>query len=949
MEGSRKRKFSDGEATLALLVPEETTHAIDESRPTHQTNTDNTFEQHGSGRTYIGSTTSDQARSHLGDSYTWNNYHGPPPTAEDLEARRHKAFMEALAFRRMDFREMAVEHAYATTCQWIFKEEAFLRWRDPASRDRNRGVFWIKGKPGSGKSTLMKCVLEHIRLQPDACTVASFFFNARGEQLERSTEGCYRTLLHQLLEQVPRLLKLVRIPAVLEKDQSWQVKVLQGILRESVLLLQQNPLVLVIDALDECLEKDIRDMVRFLENLTAASHLHGVTLWICLASRHYPSINTRFCESLVVEAAYDHAKDVRNYVQDHLNVEPTVYRSLLSDQLVRKSEGVFLWAVLVVRNINEEFDHGATQDQLQYHLSKIPKDLSVLIGSIIASRAADKHCLPALLWILSGHYNMTLEHLYHGIKSCAGNVTLSLQESHAVDRRSMIRFIVNASGGLIEMPDLIDLDPYEDDDPHNLQFIHESVRQYILMGGLASLDSRLSRDVAPNSHAILLEWCQTYFQLPLPSGTEFPVDHHTGKLAWSKLVVDYADRDAMRERVIGAFPFLEYINFYMLPHMDAAFAGKCYDLDLLYEFPLQDWIDVKNVTMFEGSYYVPSTSLLHFLLEEESAESTSDTGIVKGIFERYPANSTALRHAEDTMEVVQKRGAEICIGKDLNDFCGGLYGTPLVAAASNRTRSDIQMLLDRGADPNICGEGAGDHQYLEGDWEAPLQAAASHAKIDVVTLLLDHGANVNHRGGFHGSALSAAMWTSHEGCRQLLLDRGADINLKDSKGRNIALHGSRHPSPNDDSLRWLIAHGARAGLEQANELLRLATEKCNVDVISLLVQLGADPNNKDIHSRTGLHIIAEKDLTKFSAAYRNRRLSLATSLLDLGADVNALGGEYDTCLIAASSRGDSELVRLFLDRGAEVYHRSDKHGTALEAAEAAGHQAICSLLRLAIR
>jgi ankyrin repeat protein len=962
MEGSRKRKFSDGEATVALLVPEETTHAVDVSRPTHQTNTDNAFGQRGSGHTYTEITNSGHTRNHLGDSYTVNNYHGPPPSAEHVEEERRKTFMEALAFRRMDFRAMAVEHAYATTCQWIFKEEAFLRWRDPAFRDRNRGLFWIRGKPGSGKSTLMKCILEHIRREQRACTVASFFFNARGEALERTTEGCYRTLLHQLLEQVPRLFKSLRLPAVWNKGQDWPVEILQGILREAVLLQKQDPLVLVIDALDECPEKDIRDLLRFLEGLTESSRLHSVILWICLASRHYPGITTRFCESVVVESASDHAEDVRKYVQDSLNVEPIAQRNPLSDDLVRRSEGVFLWAILVVHDINEAFDRGATPDELQDTINKIPNDLDLLIGSIVASRASDKHCLPALLWILSGHRNMTLPDLYHGIKSSAGLLALPPQDLHAVDWRSMVRFILNVSGGLIEMPDM----EYHNGfgnwklDQHALQFIHESVRQHILMGGLESLDSRLSCNVAPNSHAILVEWCQTYIQLPLPSQTNFPVDHQTGKVAWDKLVGDYADRDAIRDRVLEAFPFLDYIGWHMLHHMDAAFAGKCYDLDCLYNFPLQDCINITNVNMCEGAYHVPSTSLLYLLLENPLVESTPDTGIIQGILERYHMGSIMHQHAEETTKTFQKRFSEICFGKDLNSYCGGRYGTPLAAASSSRDSPaavHVQMLLDRGADPNVCNgeiDICGDEVE---DWNTPLQGAVAWTDITIVKLLLDHGANVNRRGGLSGSALSAAAATLNQfgfgdrGCEvsQLLLDRGADINLEDSKGRNIALHHEAcHYSPNDEALSWLVAHGARTGFEQANELLKTATEQCKAESIRLSVQLGADPDNKDIDGCTGLYKIAEGSDAGWG--YRpDKRLSSATAFLDLGADVNALGGAYETCLIAASSKGFEELVRLFLGREAEVHHRSRKHGTALEAAEAAGHQAICNLLRLAMK
>ncbi|KAF2022452.1 hypothetical protein EK21DRAFT_83342, partial [Setomelanomma holmii] len=41
-------------------------------------------------------------------------------------------------------------------------------------------------------------------------------------------------------------------------------------------------------------------------------------------------------------------------------------------------------------------------------------------------------------------------------------------------------------------------------------------------------------------------------------------------------------------------------------------------------------------------------------------------------------------------------------------------------------------------------------------------------------------------------------------------------------------------------------------------------------------------------------------------------------LLDKGADVNAQGGEYGKALLAASARGDEAVVKLLLDKGAEA-------------------------------
>jgi hypothetical protein len=100
MEGSHKRKHSDGEASCLSLhvVSKKAPDTIDASLPTHQTNTGDAFGQRVSERTYTNLNFSGQARSHLGDSFTVNNYHGPPPSAEDLETNRHNTFMEALHF-----------------------------------------------------------------------------------------------------------------------------------------------------------------------------------------------------------------------------------------------------------------------------------------------------------------------------------------------------------------------------------------------------------------------------------------------------------------------------------------------------------------------------------------------------------------------------------------------------------------------------------------------------------------------------------------------------------------------------------------------------------------------------------------------------------------------------------------------------------------------------------
>jgi hypothetical protein len=98
---------------------------------------------------------------------------------QEADEEQHKSLMNTVAFDRTDFGKETVEPAHNRTDRWMFEEEAFLRWHDSVFRDTNHGFLGIKGEPGSGKSTLMKCILNYTVDHVPECKIISFFSNAK--------------------------------------------------------------------------------------------------------------------------------------------------------------------------------------------------------------------------------------------------------------------------------------------------------------------------------------------------------------------------------------------------------------------------------------------------------------------------------------------------------------------------------------------------------------------------------------------------------------------------------------------------------------------------------------------------------------------------------------------------------------------------------------------------
>ncbi|KAJ7111000.1 ankyrin repeat-containing domain protein [Mycena epipterygia] len=237
----------------------------------------------------------------------------------------------------------------------------------------------------------------------------------------------------------------------------------------------------------------------------------------------------------------------------------------------------------------------------------------------------------------------------------------------------------------------------------------------------------------------------------------------------------------------------------------------------------------------------------------------------------------------------------IHLGADVN-MRSDRFGTALLAAASEGYESTVRLLLESNADANV-------EEDIRGT-EIALLIASQEGHESVVQLLISLGADVNAlvEGAPIGTALQAASSRGHESIARLLIERGADVNTW-GEFFGTALHAA-----------------SRAG---------------NESLVRLLVEKKADINAQDKFSGTALQI-----------ASKAGHESLVRLLIEMGADVNAPGGDRKTLSPVALDRLAKVLVRQGFDVNdlSRVFSELGVFGTALQVASKGGHKSIVRLL-----
>jgi hypothetical protein len=224
-----------------------------------------------------------------------------PKSPGKLSKAEREELLKSLRFSQLDARLTNLRKAQSRTCRWITQRKAYKEWLESDDLKAYDGLFWIKGNPGTGKSITMKFLYQGLDRQLRNAKakdklVISFFFNARGNEFEKSTLGLYRSLLFNLFKDEPDLQEALDhchrgYHNILESG--WQLQMLKEVFEESITLLQARGkrLYCFVDALDECPEDDVQEMITDFEDLV--SNTDSRYFRVCFSSRHYPQISIR--------------------------------------------------------------------------------------------------------------------------------------------------------------------------------------------------------------------------------------------------------------------------------------------------------------------------------------------------------------------------------------------------------------------------------------------------------------------------------------------------------------------------------------------------------------------------------------------------------------------------------------------------------------------------------
>lgn len=457
-------------------------------------------------------------------------------TSHVLRDQRERV-LSSLKFESMYARENAspINQSHEGTFQWIFKDvsesnnssEDVSKYDRSLNNDSESGsssdggfyapkpvwssfvhwlqsdekFYWISGKPGSGKSSLIRYLVldprttDLLQRRPSAenTKVLRSFIWAAGNNIQRSQKGVLATLLHELLsDEAMPIDQVTKQYSMKRSIEDWSLKELQDSLQYT-LRQSSAPTCIFIDGLDEIDSREfggLRGLVKLVKSLAQIPNTK-----FCLGSRPEPLLAMEFAQLPQLRLQDLTRKDMRKHVEESLReiheryITQDRFQKLI-ETILRQAEGVFLWVSLVTRSIC----NGLIADEwdtLLERVKQLPSDLHDLYQnmwnrmnkedqqlyksdaasyfSLVCQRLEENQSAPLLfVMMISTKPELRRRFLAGGQEN---NEEYLIGELQIFRRQVQVR-----CAGLLDVPE-VRIECLIDEDP--ITFIHRSARDFI--------------------------------------------------------------------------------------------------------------------------------------------------------------------------------------------------------------------------------------------------------------------------------------------------------------------------------------------------------------------------------------------------------------------------------------------------------------------------------------
>ncbi|KAH7109608.1 ankyrin repeat protein, partial [Dendryphion nanum] len=822
--------------------------------------------------------------------------------------------------RKIDGNREAGENP-KNTCEWLLEDPQYRLWMNEP-----RGLFWIKGNPGAGKSVLMKFAVMRMNHENPGAIVLSFFLHGRGKILQKTPLGLFRALLNSMLKYFPQYLsdltKLFedrekRFGSFLENRWDWAEKELQEFMLKVLTHGTRNrPVIMFVDALDECGKDVAKGLLTYFKDIMEEIESNGAQVKICFSSRHYPILGHGTMPGISVEERND--KDIRSVIQRKFKeIEPEARRRQLEKDILLKAQGGFQWAVLVADMIADENATGTKAEKLIEKLASTPEDLEELYTEILsnATDAEKEQMVKLAQWILFSERPLSVQELRDALATDKEMTYTTVSELRSDEvwiqpSARFERYVTHISRGLVEFQTREvweQYEPGEEEPDREAQFIHQSVADHMLNKFLSHSDCvRGSLSQIGAGHFQISRSCFKYLALK-----------------------EVLEGDSLsRGKFSVQFPLAPYAVRFLFDHIKQVEQARVSQIDLLSLIPWE--LDLVSMKKFASIWRKLDPDTSHAPIGWPFAEATVLHILVA--LGSKTAFEASIEHYDGDMNGRDSGGYTpllLAIRERHYDLALSLLDWSMNGKEHHRKSPPQDILMN---DDDIPISRFVDVNTKNDEGETPLTVALTESAGDVIFKLIESGAELEYFGAKSALLHYTICQRDEKLLKKLIekrfsLDGGVYFAVKElSKGEDKVLESfiSRLLEAGADTTKLpdfnkSVEQGVRDEPDDElddelddesedaadNQALILASGQGQTKIVNLLLSYGASPIYQNEHGDFPLMEATLIRHEKLIETLLQADPSAATMQDDAG----------DTSLHIAVKHGHKNIVEMLIQKG----------------------------------